>query len=100
MHISLPDTSQEQSHTQKRKNPFMKPLRLSEELAAFVGQSEMPRPQLVKVFWSYFKEKNLQDPQNKQMILCDEPLRALFGEERIRAFALMKYLNKHIIPTD
>ena len=32
---------------EKRKNPFMKPLRLSEELAAFVGQSEMPRPQVL-----------------------------------------------------
>lgn len=45
-------------------------------------------------------EQNLQDPTNKQMILCDEPLRALFGEEKIRAFSLVKYLKKHIISTE
>lgn len=41
-------------------NAFNKPLMLSEELAAFVGQPAMARGQVVKFFWAYFKDNGLQ----------------------------------------
>jgi hypothetical protein len=38
----------------------MRPLLLSEELAAFVGAPAMARGQVTKFFWSYFKDNGLQ----------------------------------------
>lgn len=31
------------------------------------------------------------------MIVCDEPLKKLLGEEQFPSFSLMKYLKKHIV---
>lgn len=63
--------------------------------------------QIVKVFWKYFKEhvitvvyyqmQNLQDPTNKRMIICDDKLKELLGEDQIQSFGLMKYLKKYFI---
>jgi upstream activation factor subunit UAF30 len=42
----------------------------------------------------------LQDPNNRRNILCDEPLRALFGVNTINMFQMNKVLAKHIWPLD
>ena len=54
--------------------------------------------QVVKRLWSYIRENSLQDPANKQNIICDEPLRALFNVERINMFQMSKALSRHIWP--
>ncbi|XP_005090201.1 protein TRI1 isoform X1 [Aplysia californica] len=84
----------------KKKNSlYSRPCQLSEELAAVVGTNEMPRSDVVKTMWSIVKERNLQDPENKQYMLCDPQMEALFGVKRLRTFAMMKYLKKHIVDT-
>jgi len=50
--------------------------------------------------WAYIREKNLQDPSNRRNIICDEPLRALFGVDTINMFQMNKVLAKHIWPLD
>ncbi|GLC41854.1 hypothetical protein PLESTM_001258300 [Pleodorina starrii] len=82
---------------EKKANNFQKPLRLSEDLASWCGTDSMARSDLTKFFWSYVKEHNLQDPSNKQFVLCDAHLKKLTGESRIQAFAIQKYLSAHII---
>lgn len=52
----------------------------------------------MKKLWSYIKENSLQDPKNKQNIICDESLRALFHVDRINMFQMNKALAKHIWP--
>ena len=42
----------------------MKPLKVSADLAAVVGNGPMPRSEVVKKLWVYIKGKNLQDPKN------------------------------------
>ena len=54
--------------------------------------------QVVKRLWSYIREHNLQDPNKKQNIICDESLRALFHVDRINMFQMNKALSKHIWP--
>ncbi|MEK7514376.1 MAG: SWIB/MDM2 domain-containing protein, partial [Patescibacteria group bacterium] len=39
---------------------FMKPMNVSKDLAAVVGEGPMPRSEVVKKLWIYIKEKNLQ----------------------------------------
>ncbi|KAJ9177211.1 hypothetical protein P3X46_012450, partial [Hevea brasiliensis] len=55
---------------------------------------------VVKQLWTYIREKNLQDPDNRRNIICDEPLRALFGVDCINMFQMNKALSKHIWPLD
>ena len=58
---------------------FMKPMSISEELAAVVGKGPMPRSEVVKKLWVYIKKNNLQDPANKRNINADESLKKVFG---------------------
>ena len=58
---------------------FMKPMKVSAELAAVVGEGPMPRSEVTKKIWAYIKEHGLQDSQNKRNINADEKLKAVFG---------------------
>ncbi|CAL1533329.1 unnamed protein product [Lymnaea stagnalis] len=80
----------------KKTSLYSRPCQLSDLLAAVVGKNEMPRPDVVKTLWSIVKERNLQDPANKQFMLCDAQMEALFGSKRVKLFGMMKYLKKHI----
>ncbi|XP_024021294.1 DNA ligase 1 isoform X2 [Morus notabilis] len=77
---------------------FAKVCSLSPQLQAFIGEAELARTEVVKKLWSYIKENDLQDPKNKQNIICDESLRALFHVDRINMFQMNKALAKHIWP--
>ncbi|KAK7009038.1 upstream activation factor subunit spp27 [Biomphalaria glabrata] len=92
-----PKKEKEKDPDKKKKTSlYSRPCQLSDQLAAVVGTKEMPRPDVVKTLWSIVKERNLQDPKNKQFMLCDEQMENLFGQKRIKLFGMMKYLKKHI----
>ncbi|KAK7252846.1 hypothetical protein RIF29_37086 [Crotalaria pallida] len=84
----------------KRSGGFCKLCSLSSQLQEFVGAPEMARTEVVKQLWAYIREKNLQDPSNRRNIICDEPLRALFGVNSIDMFQMNKALSKHIWPLE
>jgi hypothetical protein len=46
----------------------MKPMVISEDLAAVVGKGPMPRSEVVKALWVYIKKNNLQDPAKKNIL--------------------------------
>ncbi|KAJ7552238.1 hypothetical protein O6H91_06G047300 [Diphasiastrum complanatum] len=73
---------------------------LSPELQAILGKEELPRTQVVKQLWEYIRQNNLQDPENKRNIVCDDALRALFGTDRTDMFKMNKLLSKHVWPID
>ena len=80
-----------------KPNGFTKPLRLSPEMAAWVGTETASRPDITKHLWAYVKSKDLQDPANKQFVLADETLKALTGEERFKAFTFSKLIKDHVL---
>ena len=57
---------------------------------------KLSRAQVVKRLWAYLKEKNLQDPENKQFFTPDQKMKPIFGEEKIRAFGMTKFLKTHL----
>eukprot|EP00803_Ostreobium_quekettii_P010327 evm.model.scf_4244.2 EVM.evm.TU.scf_4244.2 scf_4244:3716-6931(+) len=76
---------------------FAKPLKVSTELADFLGSTEISRPELTKFMWAYFKDNGLQNPSNKQEIISDAKLQALMKVDRFRGFGFMKHLKPHIL---
>jgi len=81
----------------KANSAFMKPLNVSPELAAVVGNGPMPRSEVVKKIWVYIKSKNLQDPTNKRNINADENLKKVFGgKETVNMFEMTKLVSKHL----
>jgi len=72
------------------------PIKLSEQLAEVVGGDEMPRYEVLTRMWAYIKENNLQDPNNKQLIVCDEKLSNLFPLKKFRGFGMTKFLKEHM----
>merc|ERR1711971_1542885 len=77
---------------------FTKLLKLSDDLAAIVGKEKASRAECVKLLWAYLKDKELQDPENKQYFTPDAKMAKVFGTEKIRGFGMTKYLNAHLSP--
>ncbi|MDO8183488.1 MAG: SWIB/MDM2 domain-containing protein [bacterium] len=76
---------------------FMKPMQVSDELAAVVGKGPMPRSEVVKALWVYIKKHDLQNPKNKRNILADEALQAVFdGKKEVSMFEMTKLVSKHL----
>lgn len=73
---------------------------LSPELQKIIGEKELPRTQVVKQLWEYIKEKDLQDPENRKRIRCDDALKGLFGTDSTDMFKMNKLLSKHIWPLE
>jgi chromatin remodeling complex protein RSC6 len=76
---------------------FMKPMKLSAELAAVVGEGPMPRSEVTKKIWAYIKEHGLQDSQNKRNINADEKLKVVFGgKSQVSMFEMTKLVSQHL----
>jgi DNA topoisomerase I len=70
---------------------------LSPELAAVVGEKQLPRTEVLKRIWVYIRERQLQDPQNKRLIRPDAALAKLFGSNApVDMFKMTALLNAHI----
>ena len=81
----------------KQNSAFMKPLNVSDDLAAVVGKGPMPRSEVVKKLWEYIKSHNLQNPTNKRNIVSDEKLKVLFGGKgEVNMFEMTKLVSKHL----
>merc|ERR1712004_357088 len=70
-----------------------KPMKLSPELADIVGQKEASRAECIKQLWAYLKKNNHQDPENKQFFIPDKKMAKIFGNDKIRAFGMAKFLS-------
>src|SRR3989338_78195 len=98
----------------KENSAFMKPLKVSPELAAIVGAGPMPRSEVVKKLWMYIKGDEyendagkkgsdlrkgptLQDSKNKRNINADEALKKVFdGKAVVNMFEMTKIVSKHL----
>jgi len=81
----------------KENSAFMKPLKVSDDLAKVVGAGPMPRSEVVKKLWVYIKSKNLQDPKKKRNIIADANLKVVFGGKAVvDMFEMTKLVSKHL----
>ena len=86
------------SGKKRAPNPaFMRPLQPSSKLAAVIGNSPMPRTQVISKLWAYIKRNGLQDSKNRRAINADEKLRPLFnGRSQVTMFDLAKIANNNL----
>jgi DNA topoisomerase I len=82
----------------KEKKPRNMPkVKVSDILAEVVGNEELTRGGVTKEIWVYIKANNLQDPNDKRMIVPDEKLTKIFGSsESVSMFKMAGLINKHI----
>ena len=98
-----------QKANQKRKRKtgnrqpsgFVKPSRISKELASFLGKpvgTEMARTEVTREINTYIRSHNLQDPNNGRIIKADKKLRTLLNlkkEDELTYFNLQRYMKPH-----
>ena len=87
----------------RQPSGFVKPTRISDELAKFLGKSagvEMARTAVSKEINAYIREKGLQDAANGRKINPDASLTKLLNlqkEDELTYFNLQKYMKHHFI---
>ncbi|EKC98869.1 hypothetical protein A1Q2_06840 [Trichosporon asahii var. asahii CBS 8904] len=79
---------------------FNKELLLSDTLSAFVNETKLSRPQTVKRIWDYIKANDLQDPNDKRYILCDDKMKTVFHTDKLHMFTMNKLLAEHFRDPD
>jgi upstream activation factor subunit UAF30 len=99
--------AQKQSSKRKRKSGnrapsgFVKPTRISDELASFLGKekgTEMARTLVTKEINAYIRANNLQDKENGRKINPDVKLTALLKlqkSDELTYFNLQRYMSPH-----
>jgi chromatin remodeling complex protein RSC6 len=99
-----------QKNSKKRKTTgnrqpsgFVKPTRISDELAKFLGKTvgtEMARTEVSKEINAYIREKGLQDKENGRKIHPDANLAkllALGSADELTYFNLQRYMKHHFV---
>ena len=73
---------------------------LSDEMAAVVGIGRAHHFRLTKLLWKYIKAHDLQNPENKNEIRCDEKLKAVFKKDMVTSFGMSKLIGVHMHKDD
>ena len=87
----------------RKPSGFAKPTKISDKLCSFMEQpsgSEVARTAVTQYLISYIKEHNLQNQQNKKLIIPDSKLKILLGltdADELNYFNLQSYMNQHFI---
>ncbi|XP_058081861.1 protein TRI1 [Magnolia sinica] len=97
--VSVPSAASKQATTGNRQpRGITKPKPISPAMQELLGVPEIPRTQALKQIWAYIKQHNLQDPENKKIILCDEKLKKIFGgKDRVGFLEISGLLNPHFM---
>jgi len=81
---------------------FMKPIKISGDLASFLETNPeelITRVHVTKKLCQYIKEKDLQNPKDRREIIPDEKLKNLFNmipDEKLTYYSMQKQIQQHI----
>jgi chromatin remodeling complex protein RSC6 len=82
---------------------FIQPIRISNELAKFLGKpvgTEISRTDVSRLINRYIQTNKLQDPQNGRIINPDSKLRSLLNlgkDDEVTYFNLQRYMRHHFL---
>jgi chromatin remodeling complex protein RSC6 len=88
----------------RKPSGFALPVPVSTELCEFMGLepgTHIPRTDVTKRLMTYIAENKLQNPEKKSIIIPNEPLLRILGDEvkdvLLTHFTIQKYINKHFL---
>lgn len=91
------DGSSNEPETPRRSSAMFRPVLLSDALIAVVGETTLPRPQVLKKVWDYIHRNDLKDPNHSMQIMCDDKLKAIFdGLPTVTHRDIFKHLSAHM----
>jgi chromatin remodeling complex protein RSC6 len=100
------NTKKRKANSNRQPSGFVKPTRISSDLAKFLGRDEgveMARTEVSKEINQYIRANSLQDKSNGRIIKADAKLKKLLnladGDE-LTYFNLQKYMKHHFIKVD
>jgi chromatin remodeling complex protein RSC6 len=91
------------SNVNRKPSGFVKPTRISDELAQFLGKTigtEMARTDVSKEINTYIQANSLQDKDNGRIIHPDDKLTKLLkvsNDDQLTYFNLQKYMKHHFM---
>ena len=94
-------SKKKQAKANRKPSGFIKPTRISKELATFLGKdhgSEMARTEVTREINKYIRENKLQDKDNGRKINPDKQLKKLLkiqSKDELTYFNLQKYMSPH-----
>ncbi|XP_047324330.1 upstream activation factor subunit spp27-like [Impatiens glandulifera] len=95
---SSSETAVSATKTAPRLVGILKPVKVSPALANFLGVTEASRTDAVRKIWQHIKQNNLQNPENKKEIFCDEKLKTIFEEkDKVGFLEIAKLLKQHFV---
>ena len=95
-----------QNKPKKERKPcgFALPADVSDEMCDFMGRengTKISRIEITQFINEYIKKTGLEKADNKQMIIPDEKLWKILGEEakdkKLTHFTIQKFINRHFI---
>jgi len=87
----------------RQPSGFVKPTKISDELATFLGKTlgtEMARTEVSKEINQYIRSKSLQDKENGRKIHPDAALKKLLNigkDDELTYFNLQRYMKHHFV---
>ncbi|KAF2721999.1 hypothetical protein K431DRAFT_284440 [Polychaeton citri CBS 116435] len=72
--------------------------KLSPQLADILDADEDDKPGAVEGIWEYCRAMGLQEDSDRRTIICDEPLRKLFGRDQVYFPQVPDFLGSHLTP--
>ena len=89
----------------KKPSGFARPSKVTNDLCKFMNRdigSEIARTDVTKALITYIESNNLQNSENKKIIVPDEKLKILLGlndedTTTLTYFNIQKYMNKHFV---
>lgn len=77
---------------------IMTPRPVSPEMANLVGVPEISPTVALMHIWAHIKCYNLQDPENKKIVVCDEKLKKIFqGKDRVEFREIEGLITPHFL---
>jgi chromatin remodeling complex protein RSC6 len=90
----------------RQPSGFVKPTRISDELASFLGKpagTELARTAVSKEINAYIRANNLQDKENGRKIIPDAKLTALLkiqASDELTYFNLQRFMKHHFVKAE
>ena len=106
--LKIRNLGEDRKKGENNNSGFMKPVRISDDLASFIGvdnDQQITRVLITKKICQHIKEQDLQNPKDRREILPDLALRKLFAitdadTEPLTYYGIQKRIQRHIFKTD